>query len=450
MSIDKRQFIQHYAKRAVDGETSLFLGAGTSASVGYPSWRDLLKPCAKELGIEIDDTVDLYLLAQYYANRFSYSALKRIINENINSLKYESNIVDELLNLNFKSIWTTNYDTVLENNLFKRNILANTVYNDRDLSNITRNNRVNIYKLNGDIKNLDNIVITQKDIEHYEANHELLMTFFKRELITNTFLFVGYSFTDTIVLSCLNTINRCLKDSSNCHYAILKKRKTADFDYFINDLEHRYHVNALIIDEYEELPEILNELNYEIKRKNIFFSGVFEKLSNQEDIFADDLCKKLTRELLQRNFSIYTGYGRNFGNYLAGHSLQYILYNNMNVNRNLIMRPFLKSMTEEQKRTHRQILINDCHVSIFMYGQTPTENGYENSTGMIKEYEISKEQQRIIIPIGSTGYTAYTIWKDVKKNITLYPYLERYIDVLNSINTEKIVDSIIQILTEVC
>ncbi|MBN7774631.1 SIR2 family protein [Clostridium aminobutyricum] len=450
MSIDKKQFIHHYAKRACDGETSLFLGAGVSASAGYPSWMHLLKPCAKELGIEIDDKVDLYLLAQYYANRFSYSALKKIINENVNLLKYESTLIDELLNLNFRTIWTTNYDTVLENNLFKRNVLTNTVNNDRDLSNIIGNNRVNIYKLNGDIKNLDNIVITQKDIEQYEPSHELLLTFFKRELVTNTFLFLGYSFTDTIVLNCLNAINRCLKESTTCHYAIMLRGKIPDFDYFVNDLEQRYHVNVLVIDEYEELPNILKELNYEIKRKNIFFSGVFDKLPSDEDVFANDLCGKIAEALLKDNFAIYTGYGRNFGNYLAGNSLQYILYHNMNVNKHLIMRPFLKNMSFEDKSTHRKMLINDCHVSIFMFGQVPTENGYENSKGMIDEYEIAKEQRRIIIPIGSTGYTSFEIWKDVKKNIILYPYLERYIDSLNSKDIEIIVNTIVQILSEVC
>lgn len=449
MSVNRRQFIEHYAKRAKKEETSLFLGAGVSASAGYPSWGELLQPCAEELNIKIDNTASLFLIAQYYANRFGKSALKRIINDSINALKSESTLVDELLNLNFKSIWTTNYDTVLENNYLKRNVLTNIIANDRDLSNITPTNRVNIYKLNGDIRNLDKIVITQKDIEEYEPNHELLLTFFKRELVTNTFLFLGYSFSDSIVLSCLNTVNRCLETSSTSHYAIMKKKENVDFHYFIDDLEKRYKVNVLIIEEYEELNNILRDLNNEIKRKNIFFSGVFDRLPEDENIFADELCKKLTTNLLKKNYSIYTGYGRNFGNYLAGHSLQFILHNNMDVNRHLIMRPFLKNMTTEEKIAHRQMLINDCHISIFMFGQIPTEKGYENSEGMKEEFEIAKTQEKVIIPVGATGYTSSLIWQEVKENIIKYPYLERYIDVLNSQDVDAIVKAITLILDEV-
>jgi hypothetical protein len=450
MAITKKQFIQHYAKQACNGDTSLFLGAGISASAGYPSWKDLLQPCAKELGLQIDDSIDLYLLAQYYSNQFGYSALKRIINDNVNRLMYESNLVDELLNLNFKSIWTTNYDTVLEKNFFKRNILTNTVYNDKDLSNITQNDRVNIYKLNGDIANLDKIVITQNDIESYGPNHELLLTFFKRELVVRTFLFLGYSFADSIVLSCLSTVNRCLEDSANHHYAIMKKHDSSNFGYFVNDLGKRYHINILLIDDYDELPQVLNELNHEIKRKNLFFSGVFDRLPYEQDIFANSLCRKLTEKLIERDYTIYTGYGRNFGNYLAGYSLQYLLLNNKSINKYLVMRPFLKTMSAQEQSAHREMLINDCHIALFMFGQIPAGNDYANSKGMWDEYEIAKNKNKIIIPVGCTGYTAKEIWADIKQNITLYPYLEKYIYELNKLNTDKVVDVILQILNEVC
>ena len=102
MSISKTSFINYYVEQARRGNVSLFLGAGVSVSAGLPSWAVLLEPCAKQLGIAIDSNVDLYLLAQYYANEYGYSALKRVINDSINQLDYESTLVDKLLNLNFK------------------------------------------------------------------------------------------------------------------------------------------------------------------------------------------------------------------------------------------------------------------------------------------------------------------------------------------------------------
>ena len=58
--------------------------------------------------------MNLYLLDQYYANAKGYNELKKIVNENINSFGKNSTLVDNLLQFNFKTIWTTNYDTIIE------------------------------------------------------------------------------------------------------------------------------------------------------------------------------------------------------------------------------------------------------------------------------------------------------------------------------------------------
>jgi len=450
MSIDKKHFIDYYAKQARDNDTSLFLGAGVSASAGYPSWKKLLAPCAKQLGLDIDDaSIDFLMLAQYYANEYGYSALKRVVNENINRLNHESVLVDKLLNLNFQAIWTTNYDTVLERNLFSRNVLANSIYDDRDLANTNKSGRVNIYKLNGDISNLDKIVITQNDLESYSQKHELLLTFFKRELVMSTFLFLGYSFSDQLVLSCLNSVNRCLGDSANFHFSILKREGTPHFGHFVKDLETRYHVRVLLINDYEELPVILEELNVEIKKKNVFFSGVFERLPTEEDVFAERICKQLSKALIGDGHKIYTGYGRNFGNYLAGSSVEYLLSNNLPIERSLVMRPFLQNMSPDQKKAHREMLIEECPIAIFMFGQVPYQNEYVNSTGMKNEFDIALKKGKYVIPIGSTGYTAQEIWQDVRDQIVRFPYLERYMNILNGNDVEAITSAVVHIIREV-
>lgn len=98
------------------------------------------------------------------------------------------------------------------------------------------------------------------------------------------------------------------------------------------------------------------------------------------------------------------------------------------------------------------MLITECRFSIFMFGQSPKGGIYVNSTGMLKEYELAKDLGKIIIPIGCTGYTAIEIWNDVKNNITLYPYLEKYIDILavpfKKQNINQLVNVILQILKD--
>lgn len=272
MPIGRAQFIAQFAKQALDSRISLFLGAGGSCDVGYPNWADLFAPLAQELQISTSESTDYYQLAQYYVNNFGSAALRQKINERINRNHYQSELLSELLNVGFNNIWTTNFDNALEMNYQKRGILTNKVFKDPDFSNVDLHKRINIFKMNGDVSNLDGIVATQSDFEAYTDSHRVMLMFFKRELISNTFLFIGYSFTDHLVLDCLSEITRYLGESSNYHYTIMKNdKKDPYFKYFVEDLEKRYHIRVLLVDKYEEIPAVLADLNDRIRCKRCSF-----------------------------------------------------------------------------------------------------------------------------------------------------------------------------------
>ena len=450
--MEEKIFLEDFAEKAINDEVSLFLGAGVSSSAGYPSWSVLLAPCAKKLGITITEETNMYLLAQYYANTFGYNELKKIINENINQLEHKSTLVDELLAINFRTIWTTNFDTIIESNLSDRKIKTNKIFDDKDLANISKLNRVNIYKLNGDINNLDKIIITQRDLEQYRKNHQMLMTFFKKELVTNTFLFLGYSFRDTLVLSCLNDINACLGESSNYHYTIMENKESPMFQKFVEDLEKRYHIRTLLVSSNKEIPKVLRRLADKIKQKRIFISGSFDVLPTEEDIFADQLCAELSRQLLENDYRICSGMGYKLGNYLSGHALKYLYSCNnvFDIERILYMRPFPKHSTDEEKNNYRTNLIDSSNVVIFIFGKARIHPSTKYSDGVQQEFKIARNLRKKIIPLGVTGYQSYEIWSEVKKNIIYYPYLERYIDLLNSeMPIEKLIKIVIEIINNI-
>ena len=182
MPLNKEQFLKQFTRQALDERISLFVGAGASINAGYPSWYSLLKPLAKELGTPLSDSTNYYKLAQYYSNNFGQPELLKRINEVLNKNDCDSPLINELIDIGFSNIWTTNFDNVLENNYKKRNILINKVFRDSDLSNVELNKRINIYKMNGDITNPDGIVATQEDYEKYSYNHRMMLMFFKCEL----------------------------------------------------------------------------------------------------------------------------------------------------------------------------------------------------------------------------------------------------------------------------
>ena len=450
MPIERELFYKQFTLLALNGRISLFLGAGGSRDAGYPSWKELFTPLADELEINIDDVNDYYKLAQYYANNFGTAELRKRINESINKSNFHSTLINDLINIGFTNTWTTNFDNTIENAYLKREILINKVFSDYDLSNVDLNNRINIFKLNGDITNIENIVATQDDYEKYAETHKLLLTFFKRELISSTFLFIGYSFTDYVVLDCLSEIARYLDGSTNFHYAILKDRPNdKTFKYFVDDLERRYHVRVLLVRSYPTIPKIINELKRRIQAKRVFISGSFSEhsvnIENYSHTFSDALCTGLYKH----DYRIVNGIGRRFGTHLIGYATKYLAEHGiLSTEKYLIIKPFVGTgpKSKEKKKMLRRQVISQCGAAIFLFGEQD-KNSLNSLSGVLEEFNIANDQNKIIIPIAYPGTKYKKIWYDVKNNITKYPYLEKEINFLQSTTPlNELINIIVHIL----
>ena len=63
-----KEFIRKYSKAVEDGYAAVFAGAGLSRGSGYVDWRNLLRPLAEDIELNIDKEDDLITVAQYYRN----------------------------------------------------------------------------------------------------------------------------------------------------------------------------------------------------------------------------------------------------------------------------------------------------------------------------------------------------------------------------------------------
>lgn len=453
MPIEKTHFLTQFTQHALDERISLFLGAGGSCDAGYPTWADLFAPLAKELGTPIDEQTDYYRLAQYYSNIFGAPELRKRINERINRNCFKSPLLEELIQVGFTNVWTTNFDNTIELNYQQRDILANKVFRDADFSNIDINKRINIFKMNGDITNLENIVATQSDFEKYSDSHQVMMMFFKRELISSTFLFIGYSFADHLVLDCLSEINRYLGESSTYHYAIMKNdEKNPYFKYFIDDIERRYHIRILLVNDYNEIPAVLAELNQCIRRKKVFISGAFSSFEPKITEFSHSLSRDLTKNLFYNDYRIVNGIGRRFGTHIIGYANEYLAKQGIkNIEKHLIVKPFVgnKEGAEIEKKRLREKVIEQCGAAMFVFGEQDY-NSVDKTSGVWEEFQIAVAQHKTIIPIAYPGLISGEIWEMLKNNITEFPYLEKYIDLLTSEQkTDVIARAIVQILDSI-
>lgn len=449
MPIERSSFIKNFAQQALDSRTSLFLGAGGSCDAGYPTWAALFEPMAKELGVKIDELTDYYKLAQYYSNEFGKAELKKRINSSINSNNFESPLINELLNIGFTNIWTTNFDNVIEENYKKRKILTNKIYQDADLSNIDLNRQINIFKMNGDISNPEGMIATTSEYEKYRDLHRLMLLFFKRELISSTFLFVGYSFTDNLVLDCLSEITKYLGDSTTYHYTIIKKDSSKSyFRHFIDDLERRYYIRVLLVDDYSEIPKVLSDINKKIRSKKVFISGAFNSYEKEIGEYSHELSQKLSSALFDKDYRIVNGIGRRFGTHLIGYANEYLAKHGVkNIERHLIIKPFVgnKENSIEEKNQSRANVISQCGSAIFVFGDKSFITGPQKS-GVMEEFEIAHKQHKIIIPITYNGMVSEQIWSIVKSTITEFPYLEGKIDYLTA---DQPVDNLVKIIIHI-
>lgn len=458
---DIDHFLNRYAEKVISGDASLFLGSGVSRESGFPSWAALLAPCAEELGIDMGDDTDLYSIAQYYSNRHSDAELRQLFNKAINQFAEPGDVLNNLLEIPFRSIWTTNYDRLIEHGLDKQNIGYNSIVNDMDLASISRDTKISVYKMNGDISEPTKMIVTKNDYEHYSQKHPLFLTFLKKELVANTFLFVGYSFSDALVLDCLSSLTEYLGTAGGCHYAIMlvNERVTAKTQYFFEDLRKRYNIKCLAVRK-EDIPSLISRLSLKVREKKVFISGAFDTVPEEINTFADSLSYELVQHLYENGFRIATGVGKRLGTFFTGYAHQYLAERNItNTSRYLSMRPFPfhLALNEDAKIRYRKIMQADCSAAIFMFGQsksTADEGGYNAtghfSRGVYMEYELAKQSGLAIIPVGATGYEAEVIWKEVKNNINQYYYLSKKIDKLrNERDPAKLSELIISILRDI-
>lgn len=453
-------FLDRFSNCIINEEASVFIGAGVSSNSNLPSWRKLLEPCIQKLNLSKDSQVSLYKIAQYYCNKYTEADLRQLVNEQINQYYDGNSILSSLLNINFKSIWTTNYDTLIENELSSRRIRYNVITDEKNLTQLSTHDKVNIYKINGDVSTPNKMVLTQSDYEQYEYTHSLFLTFLKKELVSNTFLFVGYSFEDQVILNCLSSTMRLLEEAGNLHYALIyiDDKVSPEVEYKVLDLRRRYNIESIFVNS-ETLLGVIQELEKRVKANKVFISGAYYDVPSKIDRFADDLSKALVCKLYDKEYRISTGIGRRLGTYITGYANQYLAEKeNRHPQKFLSMRPFPfhLQLTEEQKKFYRTSMQSDCSSAIFLFGQseqTTKDNlvhmSGHYSQGVYQEFIIAQELGLRVIPIGSTGYESEIIWNEVKKNINRFYYLTKKIDALkNEKDPQRISDLVISILEQ--
>jgi len=451
-----KQFKKRFLEALRDDTAAIFAGAGLSVPSGYVNWRELLRELAEDIDLDIDKEVDLVALTQYYRNERGNRS--RINQEIVNQFTKDTQITENhkiLSRLPIKCFWTTNYDKLIEKSLEENNKKIDVKVTSENLSiNIPRRNVI-IYKMHGDISQPENAVITKDDYESYNTKRQLFTTTLQSDLISKTFLFIGFSFNDPNLNYILSRIRILLGENTREHFAFFKKIEKSDYisdeEYQyaiikqklkINDLK-RYSIKAVLIDNYDQITEILSDIEKLNKLNNVFISGSAETYGKWEKDEALNFMHDFVRELIIKDKKILSGYGHGVGSYVINGALTEIYSSRFeNINDYLDLKPFPQVAIKANKLedlwdSYRRSIMACSGICIFIFGNKIKDNQIINADGMYREFEIAKENNLFIIPVGSTGFTAKRIFYEIKKDIDKYEYLKKHLRDLEKIYKSK-------------
>lgn len=426
--MDKKQLIKELVNELSANNLAIFAGAGLSVSAGFVNWKELLTDLAEELHLDINkEENDLVSLAQYYINekRGNRSKINQII---LNEFSQKTEITENhriLARLPIDTFWTTNYDKVIETALEEAGKVVDVKHCVEQLPVSIQKRDAVVYKMHGDYTLPNQTVLIKDDYEKYHLTRNDFFTALRGDLLTKRFLFLGFSFADPNIDYILSRIRASYSENQKEHYCILRKvqkfdnEDQADFEYrqrkqqlFISDLE-RVGVNTLLIDEYSEITEILREVEQAQKRKTVFISGAAEDYApyNQEDI--EQFVSSLAQDILKLGYRIVTGFGLGVGSSVISGSIKYLTEQRLKIDEDyLILRPFPQNKEgKELWSAWRKDMISYAGISIFLFGNKSEDGNIVLSNGMQEEFDISKRNGNILIPVASTGYMAKQLWE---------------------------------------
>ena len=463
-------FIRAFTKAIQEQNAAVFCGAGLSRPSGFVDWRELLKPLAEEIGLDINRETDLVSVAQFYRNE---SVTRTEINQSIINAFNKKVAINEnikiLTRLPINTYWTTNYDKLLEQGLEEANRKVDVKIDSDQLAVTVPEREAIVYKMHGDVEHPAQAVLTKDDYELYDIKRPLFRTALKGDLVSKTFLFIGFSFEDPNLEHILSQMRSLLDENVRTHYCFFRRIQLKDYnddteEYCYNkakqDLREkdlrRYGIKTIFVDDYSEITDILRKIEMSVRNNNIFISGSAEVFSKWDKESAENFVFKLASRLVKHNFKITSGFGLGIGSSVINGALSEIYRSkHKQVNKYLFLRPFPQNISdpEECKKLYsqyREDMISGNGVAIFVFGNKKVIDLSEdviNSEGCREEFEIAHKQDCLLIPIGSTGYMAKELLDEMKSSINDYPYLKNYLDVLeNSMDVDTLINTILNIV----
>lgn len=459
------RFLESYVKALHEGNAALFAGAGLSRSGGFVDWSSLLRPVAKDLGLEIHQETDLPALAQYHVNQFGRGLINQILVDEFCRDAVETENHRILAALPIRFIWTTNYEDMLESVLRRMGKRVDVKVSSNSLALTLSGHDVVVYKMHGDVSSPDQVILTKDDYETYNHGRQLFTTALQHDLASRTFLFIGFSFTDPNLSFVLSQMKALLGTHVRTHYCLMRQVLHSEFqtdDQYayakrkqqlkVRDLA-RYGIHTVLVESYEEITRILRHLQLLMRRTFVFVSGSACQYGEWSEAQARDLTERLGQALVANKSTVCTGYGLGVGESLIRGVLQADRTPTRSATQYLRLGHMPSPAADNADwRQYRVDMLRDAGIAIFLFGNKMDASGSQvTSDGMLEEFQIAVDHAVVPIPIGATGFVAESLWNKVMHGYDRYvgvPNLRSYYERLGdrALSNTELVDTVIKIV----
>lgn len=484
--MQKKEFLKKYSRDLLEGQAAIFAGAGMSIPSGFVNWRDLLGDIADDLGLDIKLEHDLIAVAQYEVNRTrTRDSIDRAIIKEFGKLAQLSENHKLLARLPVNTVWTTNYDTLLETAFEQAKRRADVKHAPKQLLHRNPYADVVIYKMHGDVTHPSDAILTKDDYERYEIDHKPFTLQLLSDLLSKRFLFLGFSFTDPNIEYTINRLRRIVDPSGVSkreHYCMLKEPTIDDyakfvgtegerdrafsidkkrFEYRVEDLKN-YGIQTVAIQKYEEVGELLSELNRRVKTRSVMISGAAEDFGPLGEDKISLFCRILARRLIEADHDIISGVGKGIsGSIMIGANEALSRPDVGRIGQRLCLFPFPYWMPDNAERatyyeSNRVEMTAQGGITIVISGNKfdAASKKIIDSPGVIREVELAKAAGQFIIPIGATGHAARSMWNTVCESIPQwFPNIDAKVELEKmgdeSLAPEELVDVVMTLIGKI-
>jgi hypothetical protein len=195
--------LERLARAIQNRRMVLFAGSGLSASLGLPTWNGLMRQAAEELGYDADVLINpdanyLQVAEFYNLEKGSIGPLKSWMDRSFHVEEKrlrESAVHNQIVDLNFPLIYTTNYDRNIERVFGFREKPYSKVVSVFDVAEASPTH-THIVKFHGDFDVEDSLVLTESDYFKrldFESPMDIKL---RADILGRGVLFVGYSLSD--------------------------------------------------------------------------------------------------------------------------------------------------------------------------------------------------------------------------------------------------------------